>query len=61
MVALYKGPNGGKVFNEEINDFNVQNMFNKEQHQQHDGQNGSEARKSDGTILKSQDTSADIS
>ena len=52
MVALYKNPNGNKVFNEEINDFNVQNLFNKEKHQQRDGQNGNEAQKSDSTILK---------
>ena len=60
MVALYKDPNGGKVFNEEMNDFNVHNLFKKEQHQQHNGQNGNEARKSDDTILKSQDAPADI-
>ena len=61
MVALYKDPNGGKVFNEDITDFNVHNLFKEVQHQPHNnGQNGNEVRKSDDTMLKSQDASADV-
>ena len=60
MVALYKDPNGGKVFNEEINSFNVHNLFKEEQHQQYNGQNGDEAQKSNDAILRTQAASADF-
>ena len=60
MVALYKDPNGGKIFNEEINSFNVQNLFKEGQPQQHNGQNRDEVQKSNDTILRSQAASADF-
>ena len=60
MVALYKDPNGGKVFNEEINSFNVHNLFKEEQPQQNNGQKGDEVQKSNDSILRSQTASADF-